>query len=398
MKKIFIPMLSILVLLMSLILIKGCKVDLNKDDYLRKVLNKLDQIESANYLSTLSVSAPNDTLKFITRYRYYKEYVNPTDTFIGSNFACFDQIDTSKMNWFYDGTAITYLDWADKRMIIDNFQNNTLPFRPVGPPFFNYTKSIIKYALETKDSISTSLKDFGDSIQFSLIIHDKAVEFFGKAFYMDLAYYLGTSRYDIWINKSDNQPYQYRRTTSANTSWETCKNVRYNNNINEDFASKYIPYEFTTATRVNQKSTKNNLVGKVAPDWILKDSNNNSISLMELKSKVLMIQFTGIGCGPCHASIPFLKQLIAEYKDEDFEFVSIESWSKNLDGIKRYQNTNDLNYKFLLSTEEITKRYQVIGVPVFFILDKNRVIRKIISGYGKDSTDKEIRAGINELL
>jgi hypothetical protein len=52
----------------------------------------------------------------------------------------------------------------------------------------------------------------------------------------------------------------------------------------------------------------------------------------------------------------------------------------------------------LLSTEEITKDYQVSGVPVFYILDENRVIRKIIWGYGKGTTDKEIKDAINELI
>jgi thiol-disulfide isomerase/thioredoxin len=111
-----------------------------------------------------------------------------------------------------------------------------------------------------------------------------------------------------------------------------------------------------------------------------------------------MIQFTGIGCGPCHASIPFLKQLVNDFKNKEFELVSIETWSNNITGIKRYYNNNDLNYKFLLSTVETTKNYQVTSVPIFFILDKDRVIRKIIRGYGEVTTEKEIRDAINELI
>jgi hypothetical protein len=57
------------------------------------------------------------------------------------------------------------IDTNIKTFEIDSFKTNTLPFRPIGPPFFNYTKNIIKYALETNDSISTQLQDFGDSLQ-----------------------------------------------------------------------------------------------------------------------------------------------------------------------------------------------------------------------------------------
>jgi len=117
-----------------------------------------------------------------------------------------------------------------------------------------------------------------------------------------------------------------------------------------------------------------------------------------LKSKVVMIQFSGIGCGPCHMSIPFLKQLLTEYQILDFEFVSIETWSDNIEGIKRYQKNNALNYTFLISNKEVDKDYQAKEVPAFYILDKNRVIRKIIVGYDKGTTDKEIKDVINELI
>ena len=57
-----------------------------------------------------------------------------------------------------------------------------------------------------------------------------------------------------------------------------------------------------------------------------------------------------------------------------------------------------MNYKYLLSTEEIKKNYQVDEVPAFFVLDGKRVIRKIIYGYGEGTTGKEIRDAINELI
>jgi len=37
-------------------------------------------------------------------------------------------------------------------------------------------------------------------------------------------------------------------------------------------------------------------------------------------------------------------------------------------------------------------------VPAFSILDENRIIRKVILGYGEGTTDKEIRDAINELI
>ena len=113
---------------------------------------------------------------------------------------------------------------------------------------------------------------------------------------------------------------------------------------------------------------------------------------------MILIQFTGIGCGPCHQSVPFLKQLVEEYKTSDFEFVSIETWSENRDGLKRYYEKNALNYKFLKSEEGVADSYRIYSVPAFFILDEKRLIRKVLTGYGKGETDKAIRNALKEWL
>ena len=387
---------------LTLLIIQSCKENISDDDYLRKVLTNLEQIKSATYFSAVSGSAPGDTTTFVSYDYYRKEYSNPADTFIGSTFAWFQSEDTTKMYFFYDGLAQAYIDSEIKTVQIDSFQTNKLPFRPIGSSFFNYTKSIIKYALETKDSISTRLKDFGDSVQFSLAVYgDTRVEFFGKPVYKKNPYGTGkeVSRYDIWISKSNDLPYRYRRNLSHSTSWETCRDVKINNTSIEDFIpSNYFPPDYKIAVKGKGESIKIDLAGKVAPDWTLKDFDGNPVALTDLKSKVLIIEFTGIGCGPCHASIPFLKSLMTDYKSEILELVSIETWSKNLEGIKRYYINNNLNYKYLVSSEEVVKDYQIRAVPTLFILDENRVIRRVIEGYGKGTTDKEIMDIINSLI
>jgi len=147
-----------------LVLFYQCRTENNQTEYLQKVLKNLEQIYSATYNSTVSASAPGDTLEFKTYSRYTEEYFNPADTMVGSSYSETQQYRTHKVSWFYDGIAFTYLLWDEKRIVIDSFPQRRIP------PFFNCTKSIIKYALETKDSISTELKDFGDSIKFSFFI------------------------------------------------------------------------------------------------------------------------------------------------------------------------------------------------------------------------------------
>jgi thiol-disulfide isomerase/thioredoxin len=396
---------SFLFVAVSFILLNCNNVDNNKKDYLQKVLNNLKKIKSATYFTSTESWAPGDTVASGVYNHFVKEFDNPSDTTIGASFVKFLQEDTTHMTFCYDRNMRAVVYDEDKMIGIDSFLVRTLPFRPLTPPFFNYTKSIIKYALETKDSILTEFEDFGDTLFFRLtIFEDHQVEFFGKVYYVEInPYDYGetTSKYELWIDKSTDLPYRVRREMSHDIYVSKCCNVDLNKNKIEDFnATDYFQpdYAISPYGREYKSEKVNDLIGQVAPDWILKDANDNTVALKDLKSKILMIQFTSVSCGPCRASIPFLKQLASEYNRKDFDFVAIESWTINSNVLKSYQKRNNFNYKFLMSTKDVTNSYQIRSVPVFFILDENRVIKKVLNGYGEGSTDKVIKDAIYDLI
>jgi thiol-disulfide isomerase/thioredoxin len=391
--------------LFALIMLNACSKPSDNKAYLRTVLNKLDKVESATYFSTSEGWAPGDTAAYAHEVQFIKEYRNPSDATIGASFVSLLQKDTTQMTFCYDGKIRAVVYEEDKTIVIDSFNVRKLPFRPLTPPFFSYTKSIIKYALETKDSISIKLEEKKDVVYLCLtIFKDQQVEFFGKAYYMEnTPYNFGetTSKYEIWIDKSTDLPYKYRREMSHNISAETVSNVSQNKLKIEDFkASNYFMPDFAIAAyRMRNNSEKiNDLIGKKAPDWALQNANDNSIALKDLKSKVVMIQFTSVSCGPCRASIPFLNQLTTAYKKDDFDFVAIECTSKSLNALKNYQNKNAIKYKFLLSTKNVLAEYKIGSFPVFFFLDKGLIIRKVIIGYGAGTTDAEIKNIIDKMI
>lgn len=113
-----------------------------------------------------------------------------------------------------------------------------------------------------------------------------------------------------------------------------------------------------------------------------------------------MINITGIGCGPCHAAVPFLNTLKERFaKEGDFELLAIETRKGTSNALRYYVEENAINYPFLIGTDEIIKRYRTGGsTPVYLILDENRIVRKVITGYWKEKTDPAILNAITELL
>lgn len=403
-------MKSILLSVISFLLVMNVcgKNDVDMRTYLKKVLSNLDKVESASYHEQSQSWQPGDTTAITNSFRFIKEYTNPSDSTIGASYVALNAKDTTRFEFGYDGKVKMISFHEHKGIMIDDFTTRKLPFRLVGPPFFCYSRNIIGYALSTGDSITTEWKDLGEAYYFKLVIHeDKQVEFFGKAYYIPKPPFdLGdpTSIYELWINKSDDLPYKVRREMSHQISANICSDVVLNQLSMADFnLYDYLPQDYEIRKygekgKTTQLSARE-LIGKKAPDWMLKDMYENSVSLSNLKSKVLLVNLTGIGCGACHASIPFLNGLKEKFNADEFEVVSIETWGRKPHSLRTYADKNQINYRFLCGDEGIVKSYRTYGAaPFFFILDQDRVVRKVIQGYGMEKTDKEITDAIKALL
>jgi len=415
MKKAILPIVSCLLMLG----INSCKNKFDEKKYLTEILNNLEQVKSASYFFTITSGIDTMLISSTKTQWYCKEFANPADTAIGVSNGSFHPTDTTKMLSSYDGNARIYISDNNKRVEIDSFKVDSWPFRRQRS-FFYSMKNIINYALSTNDSISKEFHDFGDSLLFRLNIYSdmrQVLLLFKKPLYFDGVNanpFFGNNptprdeilehklvRYDVWINKNNGLPYKLKMTDQVLVLLEEISDIRINKmDINDFVPSRYIPADYDIYVIGQGRITPPdvNLTGKPAPDWSLSNSNNELFALKGFASKVLLLKFTGIGCGPCYASLPFLKQLITDYKDKSFELISIECWHNNIDVIKRFCLNNDINYKYLIANEEVKKEYNPLGaVPIFFILDNNRVVQKVVRGYSAE-LEKEIIEAIEKLL
>lgn len=370
--------------------------------YLHRIYDNLKQIKSASYFWYQSASVLYDTIPVLSYNVFKKEFNNQEDRFVGVSIASFLIEDTTRMVYFYDGKVKSYLDWENKIIPVDSFQNNPYPYRIVYPPFFTYVKCLLKYALEKPDNKIVQVYDLTDSVLIRLSVTGKLVEVVGSSIvYADPSNLTEEkwTKYDIWINKMNDLPYRLIKQFPDRVCWEECKEIRINTTDTITFmASEYFPADFKVMLVESEQANEKNLEGVVAPEWKLKDTDNNEIALDDLKSKVIIIQFTGIGCGPCYQSIPYLIKTKNKFKSEELEIISIETWNTNISVIKKHISSNSINYKYLIGNSEVKIKYGIQSVPRFYILDENRVVRKIMSGFDKERTFVELQEVIDQIL
>ncbi len=380
------------------VLLGACKSKTQQpEDVLNAALEKVERIKVAGYEIEEKVKAPYEKDWASIRHCRYIEQDNPRDTTIGASVLHY--MEDGNLLSAYDGTNSVTFHHEEKRTVVKDFLDTkslSLPFRPYTPPFYNYVKSLIRYMQNTSDSIHVDVEETEEDYIYKLSIYeDRQVEFFGRAYKMphnpnDFSEEDAYSYYTLWIRKADSMPYRYLREMSHNINEVTCYNTECSDDASDsnpivamDFVRLYEGYKVHyVGKRDTEKETREDelLLGKTAPEWTLKDINGKTVTQESLRGKPTIINFTGLGCGPCIQSYPELVEM-----SKRFNVVSIESWGKSVQSLRDYAAHHKITYPMLLGEDTVLNAYigTSRGVPVFFYLDENHIVRKVDRGYAK---------------
>ena len=118
---------------------------------------------------------------------------------------------------------------------------------------------------------------------------------------------------------------------------------------------------------------------KPAPNFTLQLLDGGSITLADLKGKVVMIDFWASWCPPCREEAPGLAQVYREYQDRGVEFIGISIWDR-LGDAEDYVQRFGITYPTGLdSTGTILVDYAVRGIPEKFFIDaQGQMVAKFV--------------------
>ena len=137
-------------------------------------------------------------------------------------------------------------------------------------------------------------------------------------------------------------------------------------------------------------------VGNEAPDFALTDTDGNEFNLSDYEGeKVLVLEFTNMNCGTCKN---FEKNEIKSYCNdsmpEDVEVISVTQ-TKNADESELAERTDEMGWRFMKGSSEMTDAFGADRSPTVVIIDKDGMITFSESG---PMSKSELEEKINSAL
>ncbi len=134
-----------------------------------------------------------------------------------------------------------------------------------------------------------------------------------------------------------------------------------------------------------------------ARDFSLKNMAGDTVSLAELKNKIVVMDFWATWCSPCKASFPAMQELVNKYKDDqDIVFLFIDTWesgpaNKVKQEVIKYMQDNNYSFNVLFDVDnKASAAYKVDGIPHKIVIDKKGNLLYAIEKEGMSATDPDI--------
>lgn len=119
----------------------------------------------------------------------------------------------------------------------------------------------------------------------------------------------------------------------------------------------------------------------LAPSFTLPSRSGDTVSLGQLKGKVVMLNFWASWCGPCRQEMPLLEQMHKRYSALGFTLVGVNV-DENSKDAEDWLSKTPVSFPVLFDREsKVSALYDVKAMPSTVFIDRKGNVRYLHKGY-----------------
>jgi thiol-disulfide isomerase/thioredoxin len=339
--------------------------------------------------------------------------------------------DINSMHFSRDLNEIEYQEHAEMlkkkqlRFLKEHQKKTTF-----SPAFLNYALSEIEYNWAASLLNYPIYHQFFNNLESPVILDEKYYKFLKKLNYKDLSDLNSLafrSFLDAFINyqldhleNPTNVLHRYFYKNRINTIREYLSGAALDYMLAETFISAYQRGQLYDLARDVEDFLMSDALesykdvidkfyklastlrpGREAPNFQLENLASDTVTLADLKGKVVYIDFWATWCGPCKTEIDYSKAIKEKFPENEVVFVYISLDDETDKDIwKWYVQQNHIEGLHLIASgafkSQVAQDYNVTGVPTFYLINRDG---KIASNTPKRPSqlglEQEIQAILN---
>jgi thiol-disulfide isomerase/thioredoxin len=135
-----------------------------------------------------------------------------------------------------------------------------------------------------------------------------------------------------------------------------------------------------------------------APAWSLEELNGKTIQSVDLKGKIVILDFWATWCPPCQAEIPGFIALQKQYGSEGLKVVGASVDEGGMAGVGKFAADMGMNYLVGLADDKLQSAFGGIDVlPTTVVIDRRgRIVKKHFGLTDKSEFEAEIKVLLQE--
>ena len=133
-------------------------------------------------------------------------------------------------------------------------------------------------------------------------------------------------------------------------------------------------------------------VGRIAPDFTLRDSSGAKFKLSDYRGKVVLLNFWATWCAPCQIEIPWFMAFERNYASRGFAVVGVSMDDDGWNAVKPFIESRHINYRIALGDDALGQKYGGIdSLPLTVVIDRQGRIADMHLGLApKDAMESAI--------
>ncbi len=130
-----------------------------------------------------------------------------------------------------------------------------------------------------------------------------------------------------------------------------------------------------------------------APEFTLTTLDGTSVSLNDLRGRIVLVNFWATWCVPCRTEMPAIEAVYQAHAGQDFAVLAVNA-GEDERTVKQFVDEFHLTFPILLDRDQKTlQQYQVQALPTSLFIDRTGVIRATsLGGMNRASIEAELGA------